>query len=60
MCFFAGKTSILSALQVSDSIETSVPTIGFSVESFESTTRLLDVISWDIGGGSKIKPVNVG
>ena len=65
----AGKTTILYKLRQGD-IATTIPTIGFNVESLvvkagsvsatgesQSGTTELDVVSWDIGGPDKIRPL---
>lgn len=50
----AGKTTILYKLKLGE-IVTTIPTIGFNVESVEY--KNVSFIVWDIGGQSKIRPL---
>ena len=47
-----GKTTILYQLKLNEKI-TSIPTIGFNVESI--SLNKVEMVMWDIGGGSKIR-----
>ena len=49
-----GKTSILYKLKLGE-VVTTIPTIGFNVESIEYKNYKLVV--WDVGGTEKIKPL---
>ena len=50
----AGKTTILYKLKLGE-VVSSVPTIGFNVETIEYKST--SIISWDVGGGMRIKPI---
>ncbi|KAK3213640.1 hypothetical protein GRF29_28g547332 [Pseudopithomyces chartarum] len=50
----AGKTTLLHKLRGGE-VTTSIPTIGFNVETFES--RDWGVRSWDVGGCDKMRPL---
>jgi len=50
----AGKTTILYKLKLGD-IVTTIPTIGFNVETLEY--KKLRMTVWDIGGQDKIRPL---
>merc|ERR1712066_526996 len=50
----AGKTTILYKLKLSE-VVTTIPTIGFNVETVEYKNVLFTV--WDVGGQDKIRPL---
>ena len=50
----AGKTTILYKLKLGE-VRTTIPTIGFNVESISYKNLSLDV--WDVGGQDKIRPL---
>lgn len=50
----AGKTTILYKLKLGE-VVTTIPTIGFNVESVEY--RNLNFTVWDVGGQDKIRPL---
>merc|ERR1712243_225255 len=50
----AGKTTILYKLKLGE-IETTIPTIGFNVETVEYKNISFTV--WDVGGQDKIRPL---
>ena len=50
----AGKTTILYKLKLGD-VVTTIPTIGFNVETVEYKNTSLTV--WDVGGQDKIRPL---
>jgi len=54
----AGKTTILYKLRLGE-VTTTIPTIGFNVESVEYNTRtsLVSFTTWDVGGRDKIRPL---
>lgn len=51
----AGKTTIVYKLRLGPEIVTTIPTIGFNVESIELKSCQLTV--WDVGGPDKIRPL---
>jgi small GTP-binding protein len=53
-CDGAGKTTILFKLKLGE-VVTTIPTIGFNVETVEYKNILFTV--WDIGGQNKIRPL---
>lgn len=54
----AGKTTILYKLRLGE-VVTTVPTIGFNVETLEFSKRasLVSFTTWDVGGRAKIRPL---
>lgn len=50
----SGKTTILYKLKLGD-IETTIPTIGFNVETIQY--KNLSFTVWDVGGQDKIRPL---
>ena len=52
--FFSGKTTILYKLKLGE-IVTTIPTIGFNVETVEYKNISFTV--WDVGGQDKIRPL---
>eukprot|EP00211_Chloroparvula_japonica_P008440 CAMPEP_0119136478 /NCGR_PEP_ID=MMETSP1310-20130426/21492_1 /TAXON_ID=464262 /ORGANISM="Genus nov. species nov., Strain RCC2339" /LENGTH=167 /DNA_ID=CAMNT_0007127465 /DNA_START=81 /DNA_END=581 /DNA_ORIENTATION=+ len=50
----AGKTSILYKLQLGE-VVTTIPTIGFSVETIECRERNVEYTAWDVGGEDKLR-----
>ncbi|KAJ5066665.1 adp-ribosylation factor f-related [Anaeramoeba ignava] len=48
----SGKTSILYRLALPDSVLTTIPTVGFNVETVTISNQKFEI--WDIGGGSMI------
>ncbi|KAJ5079995.1 adp ribosylation factor-related [Anaeramoeba ignava] len=52
----SGKTSILYRLKLG-SIVTTIPTVGFNVESLSSSNFFNELTVWDLGGGDKIRPL---
>jgi len=50
----AGKTTMLYKLKIGR-VETTIPTIGFNVETVEY--RTLHFTSWDVGGRDRIRPL---
>eukprot|EP00747_Dinoflagellata_sp_TGD_P164826 gnl/TRDRNA2_/TRDRNA2_185295_c0_seq1.p1 gnl/TRDRNA2_/TRDRNA2_185295_c0~~gnl/TRDRNA2_/TRDRNA2_185295_c0_seq1.p1 ORF type:complete len:238 (-),score=38.07 gnl/TRDRNA2_/TRDRNA2_185295_c0_seq1:257-970(-) len=54
----AGKTTILYKLRLGE-VETTIPTIGFNVETveYQSATKITSFTSWDVGGRDKIRPL---
>eukprot|EP00047_Mylnosiga_fluctuans_P003022 m.227050 g.227050 ORF g.227050 m.227050 type:complete len:202 (-) comp11522_c0_seq1:77-682(-) len=50
----AGKTTILYQLKLGE-IVTTIPTIGFNVETVEA--KGLHMVVWDVGGRNKIRPL---
>ncbi|XP_055837040.1 ADP-ribosylation factor 2-like [Episyrphus balteatus] len=51
----AGKTTILYKLKLGEVVTTSIPTIGFNVETLEYKNICFTV--WDVGGQAKIRPM---
>ena len=51
----AGKTTILYKLKVNETV-TTIPTIGFNVETVEPTKNINFTV-WDVGGQDKIRPL---
>jgi small GTP-binding protein len=49
----AGKTAVLYALHLGESIEYTVPTIGFNIE--EVTAGNLSIKMWDLGGQERLR-----
>lgn len=53
---FAGKTTILRKLNKhGESVDTSIPTIGFNVKSLHLSGTI--VTAWNVGGRSRIRPL---
>jgi len=54
----AGKTTMLYALKAGD-VVTTIPTIGFNVETLEISqrSRIVSFTAWDVGGRDKIRPL---
>merc|ERR1719263_2411638 len=54
----AGKTSILYKLRLGE-VTTTIPTIGFNVETVEYSNRakFVSFTAWDVGGRDKIRPL---
>ena len=55
-----GKTTLLygmSSLSGDAEVSTSIPTIGFNVETLELHRQQLAFTSWDVGGCDKIRPL---
>jgi ADP-ribosylation factor protein 1 len=54
----AGKTTIMYKLKLGE-VKTTIPTIGFNVESvqFSNRTKLVSFTTWDVGGRDKIRPL---
>ena len=52
----AGKTTILYKMKLGEVI-TTIPTIGFNVESFLLPRSSISLITWDVGGCDKIRPL---
>ena len=52
----SGKTTILYRLRLGE-IVTTIPTIGFNVETIENNTWNKTICLWDIGGLPKIRPL---
>jgi|UniRef100_K3X8E3 small GTP-binding protein len=50
----AGKTTLLYKLKLGEAV-TTIPTIGFNVESFKY--KNIEFTAWDIGGQSKLRPL---
>ncbi len=50
----SGKTSLLYRLKLGETV-TTIPTIGFNVETFSH--KDFSITLWDLGGGDKIKPL---
>ncbi|KAJ0395323.1 hypothetical protein ATCC90586_003801 [Pythium insidiosum] len=50
----AGKTTLLYKLKLGEAV-TTIPTIGFNVESFRY--KNIEFTAWDIGGQSKLRPL---
>ncbi|GLE03686.1 hypothetical protein PINS_up012588 [Pythium insidiosum] len=50
----AGKTTLLYKLKLGEAV-TTIPTIGFNVESFQY--KNIEFTAWDIGGQSKLRPL---
>lgn len=50
----AGKTTLLYKLKLGE-IQTTIPTIGFNVESIEYRNFKFTV--WDVGGQTKLRPL---
>jgi ADP-ribosylation factor protein 1 len=52
----AGKTTMLYKMKLGE-VTTTIPTIGFNVESveFSSRTKLVSFTSWDLGGRCKLR-----
>ena len=50
----AGKTTILYKLKLGE-VVTTIPTIGFNVESVEY--KNVNMTVWDVGGQTKIRPL---
>mmetsp|Transcript_2158 Transcript_2158/g.3668 ORF Transcript_2158/g.3668 Transcript_2158/m.3668 type:complete len:230 (+) Transcript_2158:72-761(+) len=50
----AGKTTIMYKMQAAE-VQTTIPTIGFNVETIK--TSGLELVSWDVGGRDKIRPL---
>eukprot|EP00045_Choanoeca_perplexa_P001928 m.22357 g.22357 ORF g.22357 m.22357 type:complete len:192 (-) comp11238_c0_seq1:93-668(-) len=51
----AGKTTLLYKLNRQGDITTTIPTIGFNVETVKS--KQAAVVAWDVGGRDKIRPL---
>ena len=51
----AGKTTILYKLKLNETV-TTIPTIGFNVETVSPTKNLTFTV-WDVGGQDKIRPL---
>jgi ADP-ribosylation factor protein 1 len=51
----AGKTTILYKLKTNEETVTTIPTIGFNVESLQY--KKLKFTVWDVGGQDKIRPL---
>jgi len=53
-----GKTTILYKLRLGE-VKTSIPTIGFNVETVEYKGRMFDIsfTAWDVGGRCPIRPL---
>ncbi|PAA77791.1 hypothetical protein BOX15_Mlig013145g1 [Macrostomum lignano] len=51
----AGKTTLLYKLK-SGEVSTSIPTIGFNVETL-SLSRSTQLVSWDVGGRCSLRPL---
>jgi small GTP-binding protein len=51
----AGKTTILYKLKLGDEVVTTIPTIGFNVETI--SYKNIDITCWDVGGRDKIRPL---
>jgi ADP-ribosylation factor protein 6 len=60
VCMFglsgAGKTTILYLLKIGEKV-TTIPTIGFNVETFENENCDKNIEIWDVGGMTKIRPL---
>lgn len=54
----AGKTSILYKLKLGE-VKTTIPTIGFNVETveYDGKSSLVSFTTWDVGGRGKIRPL---
>eukprot|EP00042_Codosiga_hollandica_P044465 m.439474 g.439474 ORF g.439474 m.439474 type:complete len:274 (+) comp56790_c0_seq5:209-1030(+) len=52
----AGKTALLYKLKLGDFVNT-MPTVGFNVESLESSRDPFNLVLWDIGGEAAIRPL---
>eukprot|EP00930_Biecheleria_cincta_P034999 TRINITY_DN24114_c0_g1_i1.p1 TRINITY_DN24114_c0_g1~~TRINITY_DN24114_c0_g1_i1.p1 ORF type:complete len:236 (+),score=51.59 TRINITY_DN24114_c0_g1_i1:77-784(+) len=55
----AGKTTILHKLRLG-TVETTIPTIGFNVETLEykkGRSNIVSFTAWDVGGRDKIRPL---
>merc|ERR1719356_2340460 len=53
----AGKTTILYKMKLGE-VKTTIPTIGFNVETVEySGATLVSFTAWDVGGRDKIRPL---
>ena len=51
----AGKTSILFKLKQNEFVPTTLPTIGFNVETIEYKNLQFNI--WDVGGDPKLRPL---
>ena len=51
----AGKTSILFKLKQNEFVPTTLPTIGFNVETVEYKNLQFNI--WDVGGDPKLRPL---
>ena len=51
----AGKTTILYKLKLGKAPVTTIPTVGFNVETLSYKNVKLNV--WDVGGQDKIRPL---
>merc|ERR1711908_147510 len=54
----AGKTTVLYKLKLGE-VKTTIPTIGFNVETVECSnkTSFVSFTTWDVGGRDKIRPL---
>ncbi|ESO94688.1 hypothetical protein LOTGIDRAFT_227345 [Lottia gigantea] len=52
----AGKTTILYTLKLGE-VVTTIPTIGFNVETIQEKKLGLTFTAWDVGGRDKIRPL---
>jgi ADP-ribosylation factor protein 1 len=53
----AGKTTLLYKIFKGRNIETTIPTIGFNVETAADDTSVVLWNTWDVGGRDKIRPL---
>lgn len=51
----SGKTTLLYKLKYNESV-TTVPTVGFNVETLDTDRSSLGLTVWDVGGQKKMRP----
>uniref|UniRef100_UPI00358FB852 ADP-ribosylation factor 6-like n=1 Tax=Myxine glutinosa TaxID=7769 RepID=UPI00358FB852 len=51
----AGKTTVLYRLKLGNTVQTTIPTVGFNVETVSYKKFRFNV--WDVGGQDKIRPL---
>ncbi|UNI20488.1 Ubiquitinyl hydrolase 1 [Purpureocillium takamizusanense] len=52
----AGKTTLLYRWKLGETV-TTIPTVGFNVETVSRDGGFFDLVLWDIGGGDRIRPL---